>query len=229
VAGARELASPGLVEALFPPPVICLQADPADWDAVPHHEDAALLHEAGPKRRREFAVGRRCARKALRRLDLPDDPIPLGPDGAPQWPSGAVGSISHCPGLCVAAVAPAACCLGIGVDVERAGRASQRLLERITSPSERRRLAELPAPPQGDWPTLLFAAKEALYKCVAPRVREPLRFRDALVSFDPVGQRMRATRTHDSPGLPPVLEGWYRASRTHVAVGVVRWRSRPGV
>ena len=46
------------------------------------------------------------AHEALRRIGH-DGPILKGSDGEPLWPSGIVGSLSHCPSLCVAAVASA--------------------------------------------------------------------------------------------------------------------------
>ncbi|MGW7821409.1 4'-phosphopantetheinyl transferase family protein [Streptomyces puniciscabiei] len=81
---------------------------------APHREDpttalypqeTAHLRHALPKRRREFATARVCARRALQALGLPPAPIPPGSNGAPQWPAGVVGSITHRRRYCAAAVA----------------------------------------------------------------------------------------------------------------------------
>jgi len=213
-----------LVERLLPASVVCVRADAAAWDAPLRPEEETAAGRAGPRRLRELRAGRACAREALRRLGLPEVALPRGPDGAPRWPAEVVGSISHCPDLCAAAVAPAAAARGIGLDVERAGRASRRVLERIATPSELRHLDALAPRDAGDWPTLLFAAKEALYKCVAPSATAPPRFRDVEVAFDPASGLFRAARQSDDDALPPTLEGRLRTTRTHVAVGVVWWR-----
>ena len=68
--------------------------------------ERALVGNATAKRRREFTETRLLAHEALRRIGY-DGPILKGSDGELLWPSGIVGSLSHCPSLCVAAVASA--------------------------------------------------------------------------------------------------------------------------
>jgi enterobactin synthetase component D len=126
---------------------------------------------AMPKRRAEFAAGRRCARAALHAAGGPADAdIAIGPLRAPVWPPGFVGSITHAAGIAAAAVAPASRSRALGID-----------LERIIGPGDVERLAPTLARP--DELTLapltaLFAAKEALFKALAPRVGRYFDFLD---------------------------------------------------
>lgn len=81
--------------------------------------EAWYVAAAGGGRRREFVTGRWCARAALRRLGMPSD-VTLAANvwGAPSWPPGIVGSITHCPGYCAAVVGSADQFRGIGIDAE---------------------------------------------------------------------------------------------------------------
>src|SRR5689334_20163604 len=67
-------------------------------------EEAALIAGASEKRRREFTGVRVCARLALARGGLDPAPILPGPAGAPGWPQGVVGSMTHCDGYRAAAI-----------------------------------------------------------------------------------------------------------------------------
>src|SRR5947208_1552294 len=87
-------------------------------DSNPPLEEEAYLGNVVPARRREFRAGRLYARQALRGLGIPETAIPIGPDRAPIWPKGVVGSISHSRNLCAAVVGLSADYLGIGIDIE---------------------------------------------------------------------------------------------------------------
>ncbi|MXM68985.1 hypothetical protein GR925_37740 [Streptomyces sp. HUCO-GS316] len=66
-------------------------------------------------RPREFATGRACARRALEALGVAEPgPVLREPGGAPWWPPGVRGSITHCPGYRAAAVADADDALALG-------------------------------------------------------------------------------------------------------------------
>ncbi|MBX6384282.1 MAG: 4'-phosphopantetheinyl transferase, partial [Microbispora sp.] len=81
-------------------------------------EERPFIAQAVDRRRREFVTGRHCARLALARIGVPPGPIPRGERGAPVWPAGTVGSITHCSGYRAAAVAPAHLARAIGIDAE---------------------------------------------------------------------------------------------------------------
>lgn len=156
----------GLARRLFPAFVATAECGGDAPEAPLHPEEEAALRGAGPKRRREFRAGRACARRALARLGVSPGPLPAGADRAPLWPPGVVGSLSHTAGLCVAAVGRRSELRGLGVDAERRGAVGAKLLARIAREAEREWMARAPAPPGLDWPTLLFSAKESVYKAL---------------------------------------------------------------
>jgi 4'-phosphopantetheinyl transferase EntD len=80
--------------------------------------EAALLVTAVEKRRQEFATVRHCARLALAELGVAPAPILPGIRGAPIWPDGIVGSMTHCTGYRAAAVGRTTQVGGIGIDAE---------------------------------------------------------------------------------------------------------------
>jgi len=106
---------------LFPEGVVVEVATPEMWEGPLYPEEEVSIRNAVRKRRREFAAGRNCARRALAFLGVQDCALPMGNDREVLWPEGIVGSISHCDDLCAVAVARRDFAAGIGLDVERAG------------------------------------------------------------------------------------------------------------
>ena len=148
-------------------------------------EEAALVARATEKRRREFTTGRECARGALAALGIAAAPILRGYRGAPLWPDGIVGSITHCAGYCASAVARTQDLLTIGLDAEPNAALPGGVLELISLPAERARLRELAAVSPGiGWDRLLFCAKEAVYKAWFPLTGRWLGFADADITID---------------------------------------------
>ena len=158
--------------------------DPPGARLLPAEE--AALGDAGAKRRAEFTTTRICARQALLRLGLAGVPVIPGPDRAPRWPAGVVGSITHCPGYRAAVVARAGRYASLGIDAEPVGPLPDLVVRRIALNSERVWLAELAATRPGVcWDRLLFSAKESVYKAWYPLARRWLGFRDARLTVDP--------------------------------------------
>jgi 4'-phosphopantetheinyl transferase EntD len=125
-----------------------VQADEAFDDLAPAPlipEEERALGRSVAKRRREFATVRACARRALGRLGIAPVPIVPGERGAPQWPAGVVGSMTHCEGYRAAAVALATDIVTIGVDAEPHEPLPDGVLHAISRPVERLRLAALTA------------------------------------------------------------------------------------
>lgn len=184
-------------------------------DAPLYTEEAEVVTRSPVARRLEFATVRHCARSALRRLGVPPAPILPGTAGAPQWPSGVVGSMTHCPGYRAAVVARAGAFRSLGIDAEVHQPLPEGSLRLIASPTERRHLAGLPRrDPEVHWDTLLFAVKESVYKAWYPLANTVLRFADVDVVLDAANASFSARVSASEPtadGVGPVsFEGRWR-------------------
>ena len=148
--------------------------------------ELATLAKSVAKRRAEFSTVRFCARQALAQLGQPPVPILPGERGAPQWPDGVVGSMTHCDGYRAAVLARADQAVGLGVDAEPHGPLPDGVLGLVSLPEERVRLAELTASePAVHWDRLLFTVQESVYKVWFPITRRWLDFSGASVEFEP--------------------------------------------
>ncbi|MFJ2783099.1 4'-phosphopantetheinyl transferase [Streptomyces sp. NPDC093249] len=194
-------------------------------DAWIFPEEAAVLSRAVDRRRREFATVRHCARLALTDLGRPAGPMVPGERGAPAWPEGVVGSMTHCDGYRAAAVSRRIDVTALGIDAEPHAPLPPGLLRRIASPSERDRLEALRhARPSLHWERVFFSAKEAVYKAWFPLTGSWLDFREAELTLDPYRRTFRARllRTgHDPEGRAlHTLRGRWRVGRGLVVTAV---------
>jgi 4'-phosphopantetheinyl transferase EntD len=156
-------------------------------------EEEEVIAKAVDKRRREFTTARACARTALAKLGVPPAPILPGLRGAPQWPAGVVGSITHCDGYRACAVARDSDIVTIGLDAEPHGRLPDGVLDAVSLAPERARVAELTAAVPGVcWDRMLFCVKESVYKAWFPLTSRWLGFEEACVDFDPASQSFTA-------------------------------------
>ncbi|SDS33027.1 4'-phosphopantetheinyl transferase family protein [Actinoplanes derwentensis] len=192
---------------LLPPGVRCAVAFDDGTPAPLFPEELVLVAGSTAERRREYATVRMCARRALAELGRPPVAIVRGPGGAPRWPAGIVGSLTHCRGFRGAAVAESTATASLGIDAEPAGALPDGVLGLITSAAERDDLARLTAV-RADlpWDRLLFCAKEAFYKAWFPLTGRWLGFRDAVVTIEPDG-RFTAVPVAAQPGEPRMCSG----------------------
>jgi 4'-phosphopantetheinyl transferase EntD len=216
-----------MIEEVLQSPVEAAEAFGDDPAAMLFPAEHAVIARARERRRREFATARGCARTALARLGQP--PVPILPDrlGAPQWPAGVAGSITHCRGYRAAAVAPTRAVVSLGLDAEpnRPLRDSG-ILDIIARDEERARLGELAAALPGVcWDRLLFCAKEAVYKAWYPLARCWLDFTSADIVIDPRAGTFTARLLVPGPpvaGSPlTTLRGRWLASRGLLVTTVV--------
>jgi len=198
-----------LLESLFSPDVVVEASDDDAPVEPPHPLEANFVRDAVPRRRREFAMGRACARRALARLGIEDRPLLPGHDRAPLWPRGIVGSISHCEGFCAVAVARRGRTISIGLDVERREPLDVDLVQTICTPGERIALSRTGTLPEADWATIVFSAKESLFKCFYPFRPRFLDFQDVEIVLEPERGAFRARPRRDS-GLSAALVGAMR-------------------
>ena len=149
-----------------------------------HADEVALLGpNAVDRRRRYFALGRAAAHDALGELGIDGVAVGRGAAGEPVWPRGVVGAIAHAGDVAVGLVGWTREYAGLGVDVEELARGpSPRAARLVCRPAEMewadvesgtRRL------------TMLFSAKEAVFKAVFPLERVWLGFGDAELTWVP--------------------------------------------
>lgn len=150
-------------------------------------EERSHLAHAVPGRRREFAEVRTCARRALAELDVQPSPLLPGKGGAPGWPTGIVGSMTHCAGYRAAAVGWDREFVAIGIDAEPNEPLADGVLTLVALPNEIAAMKRLPDDHGVAWDRLLFSAKESVYKAWFPIAHRFLDFHDAEVSLDPAG------------------------------------------
>jgi len=182
-----------VIEELVPSAVAVAESFGDISDAWLFPEEEAVVARAVDKRRREFTTARACARTALGRLGLPAGPIGRGERGAPGWPPGVVGSITHCAGYRAAAVGHDREVVSIGLDAELNEPIPDDVLKLVADDAERAWVTELLAAAPGiSWDRLLFSAKESVYKAWFPLTRRWLDFSEASVTVDAAARTFAA-------------------------------------
>lgn len=186
-------------------------------------EAASLSPAAGERRRRDYAAGRNLARRLLAPLGYGGHALVQTAAGAPQWPTGVVGSISHCKDRVFAAVAPADRAEAIGIDIETVARFHDGLAHHILTAQERARLPADRAERQRRM-AIAFSAKEAFYKHQSVLFGARLTFHDAEIHID--AQRRGFSIVMTNPGehgrLAMETTGFYAVDGAHVATLVLR-------
>jgi len=181
----------------------------------------ANIQRAVTKRQTEFLAGRLCARSALQshngRAELPGQDS----EGAPLWPAGLCGSITHSKGLAAAVVASQQKFLGIGLDAEvlMSATRAQRLAAQILCPDELERLACLPESERAWLVSLTFCSKESLFKALYPLVGQRFYFQDAELLECHADGRLQMRLLRDlSPEWPrdSLLSGQHAAMGSHL-------------
>lgn len=147
-------------------------------------EEAEHVRKAVEKRKLEYATVRYCARQAFAELGIEPVALLTGERGAPQWPSGVVGSMTHCAGYRAAIVARSRDIHTLGIDAEPHAPLPEGVLGVISRDEEKGRLAELTAADSTvHWDRMLFCAKETVYKAWFPLTRKWLGFEEASITL----------------------------------------------
>ena len=185
----RNLLPPGVAQAIWA----------GDAEPALYPEEARSVEGVVDKRAREFRRGRACAREALASLGLPPVALPVGPDRAPVWPPGYIGSITHCSGLVAAVAARTGEAPALGVDAEIARALPGDTRSRLLHPSERR----IDADPVLE--TVVFSAKEAIHKALFPLSGVRMDFLDVVVRLDHERGRFAVAAAPDAASSAPRL------------------------
>lgn len=149
-------------------------SDPRDLTEDLWPEEEVAMARALPKRRAEFAGGRRAARAAMVELGLTPAAIRHADDRAPLWPQGLTGSIAHSEDCCIAAVAETDDLRSLGIDLEPATALDRDLVKTICTKAEQDWAAGQVDP--GIAAKKVFCAKEAIYKAQYPLTGQVIGF-----------------------------------------------------
>lgn len=148
------------------------------------------------KRKAEYLAGRYLVRWLLQKAGLPDMPVGIAHDRTPCWPVGVTGSISHSNDTAICAISYRQSVSATGIDVETImpQPTATNLVPLIISEVELRFLLSVNSRPASmTFPlllTLVFSAKESLFKALFPLVRIYFDFLDAsVVNLDQQNQQ----------------------------------------
>lgn len=181
-----EHAMPELTVAFVP-----VASQLADLVGVEKH---ILSDRAVDKRRREFQAGRTAARHVLSKLGYADTPVGKLKNGAPDWPVGVSGSISHTDDLAVAAALKSA--IGFGIDLEPNQPLPKDVVPLIATEAELQTIRT--ALPAGVPPCrAAFCAKEATYKAISAVLGKVIDFSDVVLKQGVDSATFRSTARHD--------------------------------
>ncbi|WP_432225818.1 enterobactin synthase subunit EntD [Enterobacter wuhouensis] len=147
----------------------------ADLIWLPHH---AQLSSAGRKRKADHLAGRIAAAHAL-----PDHAVPgIGPSGEPLWPDGISGSITHSGTRAMAVVTQHPALIGIDCETILPENEALEIKDSIIDAQEEAVLS------RSGYPfalalTLVFSAKESLFKALFPKVKSYMGFDSARITM----------------------------------------------
>lgn len=145
----------------------------ADLLWLPHHPQ---LSDAGRKRKADHLAGRIAAFHALNRQAIPG----IGSSGEPLWPAGVRGSLSHS-GTQAVAICRDNGLVGIDCEAIIAENEAREIQDGVIDPAEAQVLADSGLPFALVF-TLVFSAKESLFKALFPQVQAWMGFECARVT-----------------------------------------------
>ena len=191
--------------SLFPAGVVAVELLSEAPRTVLTQDELNSINHCANKRIDDFTRGRACAHRGLSELGVHDFSVLAGQKREPLWPPEIVGSITHTTGFAASVVGRRSEVEALGIDCEVIASVGADLWERICTPAERGRLEQLPQAQAQREAALIFAAKEAFYKCQFPVSREWVGFED--VTIEVLADSFRVIpQVH-----LPVADGWVAA------------------
>jgi 4'-phosphopantetheinyl transferase EntD len=165
-------------------------------------EEAACVASAVLVRKLDFAAGRSYARSALETLGVRGFALINEPSGAPRWPEGFVGSITHTrrtgSGFAAAVAAARSVVRSLGIDAESDRGLTEDLWPSVLRDEERAHLATLPPSERVRTASLMFSAKECFYKLQYPLTGQFLDFAAATIAVDAAAGAFEVTVRQDA-------------------------------
>lgn len=153
------------------------------------------LQKSVTKRQAEFLAGRLCVKLLMHRLLGYSTPVPISPDRSPSWPVGVTGSISHSNNHAIATLTQnqnKKTNISLGVDIQEiiTSEQSDHIHTLISTPNEIALLQKNGLSLKCAT-TLLFSAKEAIYKSIYPHIKEIIGFNSvALIELNITEQKL---------------------------------------
>lgn len=172
-------------------------------DTALHATERALIANAAARRRAHFAAGRLCAHAALAALGRPVEAVLRSETGAPRWPEGVVGSITHCERQAAAVVAPALSWRALGLDVEPLRALPADVAAYALTDRERSRFRVEGCAPEAS--LVAFSAKECVHKCLHPLLGLFLGFEEIEIAIDTRGFTPLPRSARAEAALAPVI------------------------
>lgn len=160
----------------------------------------AQLQQAIAKRRLDYLAGRYCAHQAMLQLGYKsDEPITSSSSRAPNWQEGFTGSITHTKDYAAALVGRKSHWFGLGLDAEIVVDESKpALVQHVCRPKEFEALSRNSEISDELLFTLIFSAKESLFKALYPFVGKYFGFQAAKVlRIDQSEARFSIQLVHD--------------------------------
>lgn len=141
------------------------------------------LTSAVAKRRCEYLAGRLLYKQLLQQTGQAYQPLLSSDCGAPLWPTGLTGSISHTDGIAICCLCPLTDYRSVGIDVENhlTAQTCTDIEQMILQPNEKQYLQQWPESDYTRLVSLVFSAKESLYKALFPDVGRFFGFEDAAI------------------------------------------------
>ena len=131
-----------------------------------------------PKRSQEFSSGRYAAHVAQKAIGF--KPMEILCEGRmPIWPRGQVGAITH--GAKYAGAIVSSELKGVGLDFERIGRIQSKLYEKLFTGFEKNWLSQQT---REEASTIMFSAKESVYKSIYPILNRYVGFQEVEINLD---------------------------------------------
>ncbi|MBB3120934.1 4'-phosphopantetheinyl transferase family protein [Pseudoduganella violacea] len=154
----------------------------------------ATIQRSVQKRQAEFFFGRLAAALAIQAHGHAAAEVTIGAMREPVFPAALAGTITHTGTVAAAAVLPAHCCKGLGIDIEQpiAAGSIDSVEQLVLGPSERILLEGVAQLPYPTALALVFSAKESFYKALALAVGRIFDFSALrLEAIDLSAQRLR--------------------------------------
>lgn len=186
----------------------------------------AEMKEVAKIRKQEFIAGRFCALSAAKNIGYELKHLPSAATREPLWPDGLKGSITHSRQLAIGCVSLSEELESIGIDAEeRIKPTLSKEVQKVISHEVEIKLLQLTEPDDGL--TILFSAKESLYKALFPLVRSYIDFKEVvLTELDPESMTYVLELATSNPKLKSHL-GRYTGSYKKLGETIVTFVSIP--